>query len=101
MAPALPEPAKLLLPYTEAETLEVIRARPGITTRELSEEMGLARTTIRNRVKMLRRGRHVKGEGYNSDGFSLLYPIGDKPIGKVRPRQEARCITRYMQPGQR
>ena len=86
--PALPEPAKLLLPYTEAETLEAIRARPGITTRELAEEMGLARTTIRERVKMLKRGGHVKGEGFNSGGFSLLFPVGDRPIGKVRPREK-------------
>ncbi len=88
--PALPGPPKLLLPYTEAETLEVIRRRPGITTVELSEEMGLARTTIRNRVKFLRLGGHIKGEGYNSGGFALLYPVGDKPIGKVRPREKTR-----------
>ncbi len=88
--PALPEPAKLLLPYTEAETLEAIRERPGITTAELVGEMGLARSTIKGRVKMLRLGGHVKGEGFNSGGFALLYPVGDKPIGKVRPREKTR-----------
>ena len=84
----LPEPEMLLLPCSEAETLAAIRARPGITTGELVKAMGLARTTIKNRVKMLRRGGHVKGEGYNSGGFALLYPVGDKPIGRVRPRQQ-------------
>ena len=46
--------------------------------------------TIKSRLKMLRLGGHIKGEGYNSGGFALLYPVGDKPIGKVRPRQKMR-----------
>ena len=87
LEPPKPEPAKVVLSYTEAETLAAIRKRPGITTRELAEEMGLARTTIKSRVKMLSLGEHVRRNGQHG---RRLYPAHDRPIGQVRPREKTR-----------
>ena len=49
-------------------------------------------------VALGRLGGHIKGDGFNSGGFALLYPVGDKPIEKARPRGEdalATAPTRY------
>lgn len=85
--PALPEPEIVLLPYSEAETLKLVRERLGITTREIAEHFGLARTTVKTRVRMLKLGGHVKSDGFN-DGWQRLYPTHDRPIGRVRPREQ-------------
>ena len=85
--PALPEPELVLLPYTEAETLKLVRERPGITTREIAKHFGLAPSTVKTTVRMLKLGGHITSDGFN-DGWQRLYPTHDQPIGKVRPREQ-------------
>ena len=94
--PALPEPAKLLLPRREAETLEAIRNQPGLTVRELAAKWGLSISTMKSHVRMLTLGKHVRAELHSYPGergarFRRLFSVGDKPIGKVRPREKARA----------
>ena len=101
--PALPAPAKLLLPYREAETLEAIRKRPGVTVRELAARWGLSVSTMKSHVKMLTLGKHVRAELHSYPGergarFRRLYAVGDKPIGKVRPREKTRWRRGYTSP---
>ncbi len=91
LEPPKPEPAKVVLPYAEAETLEAIRERPGITTGELAEELGLAVSTMKSRVRMLALGKHVRRNGKRG---RRLYPVGDRPIGKVRSREKTRWPQR-------
>ncbi len=77
----------VLLPYTEAETLEAIRERPGITTGELAARLDLSVSAVKSRVKMLSLGKHVRRNGQHGH---RLYPEHDKPIGKVHPREKTR-----------
>lgn len=88
--PALPEPDLLILPYSEAETLALVRGRPGITTREIKALLGLRGGAAQARVWLLRKGGHIRQDGYDGHGFKRYYPTHDKPIGRVRPRSHTR-----------
>ena len=94
-----PTEEKVLLPYTEAVTLEAIRERPGITGKELGEALGLSDSTVKSRVKGLLKGRHVRAELHSYQGergarFRRFYPTHDKPIGRVRPREHVRIARK-------
>ena len=95
--PALPEPERVLLPWAEVETLRLIRAQPGITSRQVAAIMGLARTTVRDRLKLLKRAGHVRDDGMDAGGFHRLYPAHDKPLRKVRPRSIVNYRSRYRE----
>ena len=84
----LPEPEIILLSHSEAESLRAIRETPGITTRAIAEKLGLVRHTITGAVRMLSAGGHMRRGEY--EDAEKLYPIGDRPIGHVRPRERAR-----------
>ena len=84
----LPEPVMVLLPYTEAETLRAIRERPGITTLDVATKLGRTRQTIAAAVRMLGAGGHARRGEYEE--AEKIYPLGDKPIARARPRERAR-----------
>ena len=84
-----PEPDTVLLTYCEVETLKAIRERPGTTMGELRKASGLSQSTIESRVRLLRRGGHVRAEGEGRRGKPRhLYPTHDRPLAKVRPRAQ-------------
>ncbi len=97
VAQRLPEPEVVLLPHNEAESLRAIRAAPGVTTLIVAGELGLLRQTVAAIVRRLSMGGHVRrGEYENAE---KLYPVGDRPIGKVRPREKARVVRRRREGG--
>lgn len=80
-------PAPVVVSYTEAQALEVIRDRPGITRRELGEALNVSTSAARHRVQPLIADGDVREDG---SWPHRLYPTHDKPIGKVEPRQMVR-----------
>ena len=76
----LAEDDKVLVTYSEAETLQMVRDRPGIGTPEIAEARGLARTTVTGMMSALSKNGHVRRE------YRRWFPTHSRPIGKVRPR---------------
>lgn len=73
------EEPKVVLSYSEAEMLKVVRADPGISSVEIARRRGVTRTRVTDLLVKLAKGGHVQRQGRS------WCATHNRPIGKVKP----------------